>query len=71
MVWPGMGSEVVFELYSRQGCYYIRVLWGGQVLGSSNPSLGLIDLIPVQTFLAYIDGLVGVNASMIPSLCGH
>ncbi|EXJ63691.1 hypothetical protein A1O7_00026 [Cladophialophora yegresii CBS 114405] len=71
MVWPGMGSEVVFELYSRQGCYYVRVLWGGQVLRSSNPSLGLIDLIPLQTFLAYIDGLVGVGASMIPSLCGQ
>lgn len=70
MVWPGMGSEVVFELYSRQGCYYLRVLWGGQLLRSSNPSLGLMDLIPVQTFLSYIDGIVGVGASKVPSLCG-
>jgi hypothetical protein len=70
MVWPGMGSEVVFELYSRQGCYYIRVLWGGQVMRSSNPSLGLLDLILVQTFLSYIDGLIGVGASLIPNLCG-
>ena len=69
MVWPGMGSEVVFELYSRQACYFVRVLWGGQVLRSSNPSLGLMDLIPVQTFLSYIDGLVGVEAHMVPSLC--
>ncbi|OAP58129.1 hypothetical protein AYL99_07219 [Fonsecaea erecta] len=70
MVWPGMGSEVVFELYSRQGCHYLRVLWGGQVLRSSNPSLGLMELIPVQTFLSYIDGLVGVGASQVPGLCG-
>ena len=40
MVWPGMGAEVVFELYSKGGCYYLRVLWGGQILRSSNPTLG-------------------------------
>lgn len=69
MVWPGMGSEVVFELYSKSGCYYLRVLWGGQVLQSSNPSLGRMDLIPVQTFLDYADGLVGAKAVKIPGLC--
>ena len=69
MVWPGMGSEVAFELYSRDACWYIRVFWKGQVLRSSNPSLGLLNLIPVETLLAYIDGLVGVNASKIPDLC--
>ena len=70
MVWPGMGSEVVFELYSRQGCYFVRILWGGQVLRSSNPSLGLVDLIPVQTLLDYVNGLVGVGARLVPGLCG-
>lgn len=69
MVWPGMGSEVVFELYSKQGCYFLRVLWGGQVLESSHPAFGTMDLIPVTTFLAYIDGLVGVGASKVPGLC--
>jgi 2-phosphoxylose phosphatase len=69
MVWPGMGSEVVFELYEKSGCYFLRVLWGGQILRSSNPSLGLMDMVPVQTFLGYVDGLVGVGASKIPSLC--
>ena len=69
MVWPGMGSEVVFELYSKAGCYYLRVLWGGQVLRSSNPSLGLMNMVPVQTFLSYVDGLVGVGAQNVPSLC--
>jgi 2-phosphoxylose phosphatase len=64
MVWPGMGSEVVFELYSKQ------VLWGGQIMRSSNPSLGLLDLVPAQTFLAYIDGLVGRLARKVPGLCG-
>ena len=41
MVWPGMGSEVVFELYKSKvdQQYYIRVLWGGQVLKSSDPTL--------------------------------
>lgn len=69
MVWPGMGSEVVFELYSKQGCYYLRVLWGGQILQSSHPAFGHFDMVPVATFLAYIDGLVGVGASKIPNIC--
>ena len=69
MVWPGMGSEVVFELYSHSGCYFLRVLWGGQVLRSSNPSLGRLDLVPVDAFLAYVDGLVGVKAQKVPGLC--
>ncbi|KAL8751599.1 MAG: hypothetical protein Q9184_006021 [Pyrenodesmia sp. 2 TL-2023] len=71
MVWPGMGSEVVFELYKRKvdQQYYIRVLWGGQVLKSSNPTLGVLDMLPVEVLLAYFDGLVGQRAEKIPSLC--
>lgn len=69
MVWPGMGSEVVFELYSKGGCYFVRVLWGGQVLKSANPSLGTMDMLPVSTLLTYIDEIVGRMASKVPGLC--
>ncbi|KDN66858.1 putative histidine acid phosphatase [Colletotrichum sublineola] len=93
MVWPGMGSEVVFELYKKKvvdgeyppataapaesvpasgvsdGGWYVRVLWGGQVLESSSPTLGLIDMIPVETLLAYFDGLVGENANLVKGKC--
>ncbi|KAL8744360.1 MAG: hypothetical protein Q9190_003393 [Brigantiaea leucoxantha] len=71
MVWPGMGSEVVFELYKRKTDqqYYVRVLWGGQVLKSSNPTLGVLDMLPVDLLVAYFDGLVGQGARKIPSLC--
>ncbi|KAK1724485.1 histidine acid phosphatase [Colletotrichum acutatum] len=99
MVWPGMGSEVVFELYKKRGAdegaaaaaaaaaknpptatststpgsvesgWYIRVLWSGQVLKSSHPALGLMDMIPVETLLSYFDGLVGENASLIKGKC--
>lgn len=69
MVWPGMGAEVVFELYSREGCYFLRVLWGGQILTSSSPSLGTMDMVPVETVLAYFDGLVGVGGVKVPGLC--
>lgn len=98
MVWPGMGSEVVFELYKKHSAatkttmvkstptaanlttssstatssgsgYYVRVLWGGQVMRSSNPSLGLMDMLPVETLLAYFDGLVGVGASLVYGEC--
>lgn len=67
MVWPGMGSEVVFEVWKRRSGYsstgkvsrretsasgyYVRVLFGGQVLTSSNPSLGTMDMVPVETVL--------------------
>lgn len=69
MVWPGMGAEVVFELYSRGGCYFLRVLWGGQVMRSSHPALGELDMVLVETVLAYFDGLVGVGAEKVPGLC--
>jgi 2-phosphoxylose phosphatase len=70
MVWPGMGAEVVFEVYSRKGKYFVRVLWGGKVLRSSNPSLGTMDMVDVDVLLAYFDGLVGRGASKVPGLCG-
>ena len=69
MVWPGMGAEVIFELYSKDGCYFLRVLWGGQILKSSHPALGVMDMVPVETVLAYFDGLVGVRGSKIPGIC--
>jgi hypothetical protein len=49
--------------------YYIRVLWKGQVLRSSNPSLGVMDMLPIETLLAYFDGLVGVGASLVKGKC--
>lgn len=71
MVWPGMGAEVVFELYSKKdsGCKFLRVLWGGQVLKSSHPAFGNMDMIPLETVLGYFDGLVGVGAQKVPGLC--
>ncbi|KPI37932.1 uncharacterized protein AB675_3082 [Cyphellophora attinorum] len=69
MVWPGMGSEIVFELYTRNQCWFVRVLWKGEVFRSSNPSLGAMDMLPLEVFLGYVDGLVGVGAGMVPGLC--
>ncbi|KAI0596902.1 histidine acid phosphatase family protein [Biscogniauxia sp. FL1348] len=92
MVWPGMGSEIVFELYRKRALaepetdraddantrtgaggsdydYYVRVLFSGQVLRSSHPSLGAMDMVPLGTLLAYFDGLVGENASLVVGKC--
>lgn len=69
MYWPGMGAELVFELYSKAGCYFLRVLWGGEVLVSSHPAFGRMEMVPVALFHAYVDGLVGASASRIPELC--
>ncbi|GAD99303.1 Histidine acid phosphatase family protein [Paecilomyces variotii No. 5] len=74
MVWPGMGAEVVFELYKKQASkgeikYFVRVLWGGQIMRSSNPDLGSLDMIPIETLLAYFDALVGQRGQKVPGLC--
>ncbi|KAI8956569.1 phosphoglycerate mutase-like protein [Daldinia sp. FL1419] len=95
MVWPGMGSEVVFELYERksktslsrsgqiaksdarkmksgrayESKFFVRVLFGGKPLRSSNPSLGLLDMTPVEILLGYLDGLVGTDASLVVGKC--
>jgi acid phosphatase len=71
MVWPGMGAEVVFELYSKKdsGCKFLRVLWGGQVFESSHPAFGNMDMVPLESVLGYFDGLVGVGAQKVPGLC--
>ena len=49
--------------------YYMRVLWKGQILRSSNPSLGLMNMVPIETVLAYFDGLVGAGASLVYAEC--
>ena len=97
MVWPGMGAEVVFELYKKAGgsesaslgvsarvppeddvsdgeeadseAYFVRVLFNGQVLKSSSPTLGELNMVPVETLLGYFDGLVGKNASRVKERC--
>ncbi|KAI5299410.1 hypothetical protein KEM56_003258, partial [Ascosphaera pollenicola] len=99
MVWPGMGSEIVFEVFRKrekgtgkghprcfwwwcrqegrrgegeeeeEGTFFVRVLWGGKVMKSSNPDLGELDMISAERRLAYFDGLVGENASKVPGLC--
>lgn len=88
MVWPGMGSEVVVEVWEMQQektgddvaaettnkftpghNYHVRILFGGRVLRSSNPDLGLLDMRPLPILLDYLDNLVGHDASMIPGMC--
>jgi len=64
-----MGAEVAFELYSAASgktdtTYFIRVLWGGQPMLTSTP-MGKLDMIPLATFLAYIDGMVGTGNDLV------
>ncbi|KAI9848719.1 MAG: hypothetical protein M1837_006806 [Sclerophora amabilis] len=71
MVWPGMGSEVVFEVYRHRNEHFVRILWGGSVLQSSNPTIGYADMTPIGTLLEYFDRLVGSDASKIQELCNQ
>lgn len=70
MVWPGMGAEVVFEVWKDgKGSQLLRVLWGGQVLESSSPQLGRMDMLPLDRWLGYVDGLVGQEGGKVVGLC--
>ncbi|KAF3927232.1 hypothetical protein ABW20_dc0106743 [Dactylellina cionopaga] len=71
MVWPGMGAEVVFEVYRQASLdkYSVRVLWGGQPLESSHPALGKIDMIDLEVLLGYLEGLVGRRAEKVAAFC--
>jgi 2-phosphoxylose phosphatase len=73
MFWPGLGAEVVFELWRRKhrdgAGFFMRVLYGGSVLKSSSPELGAMDMIPAETFLRYVDGLVGKQAISVKGMC--
>ncbi|KAF2823462.1 cytochrome P450 [Ophiobolus disseminans] len=72
MVWVGMGSEVVFEIYRRKGSAggrYVRILWGGRVLRSSSPVLGQVDMLDLDVFLGYVEGLVGRGAERVVEMC--
>lgn len=71
MIWPGLGAEIVFEIYEKDGERFVRILWGGRVFRSSNPELGLVDMLPLGTLLGYFDGLVGVGASKVPEMCAN
>lgn len=70
MRWPGMGAEVVFELWKKttDSTYYIRALYSGQTITTSGP-LGVIDLIPFEKFDDYLEDLVGGGNAV--ALCGN
>lgn len=60
-MWPGMGSEVVFELWRGKepelGRHFVRVLWSGQPLETNTP-LGTLDMVPLPDFLGYLENTV-------------
>ena len=53
-------------LLSTTSCGFFEV---DPVEDPNNPSLGSLDLVSLDTLLAYIDGLVGKNAQKVPGLC--
>ncbi|KAF3940770.1 hypothetical protein ABW19_dt0207918 [Dactylella cylindrospora] len=71
MVWPGTGAEVVFEIYKKNDTdkHYVRILWGGRTLASSNPFLGKVDMLDVEVLLNYFEELVGRRAEKVIAFC--
>ncbi|PFH47577.1 hypothetical protein AMATHDRAFT_87663 [Amanita thiersii Skay4041] len=72
MVWPGMGSEIIFELYSQSKSHFIRVLWGGQPIETSLPlgsnKSGVLDMVPIQEFFDFCSGSSTVGVADIDSM---
>ncbi|KAK9381864.1 histidine phosphatase superfamily [Kockiozyma suomiensis] len=68
--WPGMGSEVVFELWRKNNshAYAVRVLYSGKPLSTQTP-LGVLDMVDADEFIAYLEGLVGVDGSKVREFC--
>jgi acid phosphatase len=57
-MWPGMGSEVVIELWkSESGRDVVRILWSGKPLETNTP-LGTLDMVPLPDFLDYLEHTV-------------
>ncbi|KAI9657554.1 MAG: hypothetical protein M1831_004170 [Alyxoria varia] len=79
MIWPGMGAEVVFELYSsnasesgnsRYPQWFVRILWDGRVLRSSHPDLqpegDMEGLLRLDRFGEYLQKLgIGISSTMV------
>ena len=53
-MWPGMASEIVFELWQKGKDHYIRVLFSGQPLSTST-RLGVLDMIKFEDFEEYLE----------------
>ena len=76
MVWPGMGSELAFEVYSKQDeakhgekQWFVRILWGGQIFRSSAPAIAVADMIELGKLTDYLSGLVGEKSANVVKLC--
>lgn len=78
MVWPGMGAEVIFEIWRKKSDgdgknvglgdrRYLRALWGGQVLVSSY--FGKMDMVPLHKFVEYVNSVVGKDGNAVIDKC--
>ena len=68
MVWPGMGSEIIFELYENANGHaasrwFMRVLWSGKPMVTSTP-LGTLDMVPVEEMFDYLNEMVGTGEEL-------
>jgi len=61
----------VFELYTSEQQYFVRVLWGGQPMVTSLPlgNNGTLEMVPVNDFFDYIDGAVGAAGTALVDAC--
>jgi hypothetical protein len=56
-IWPGMASEIVFELWQKGKGDYIRVLFSGQPLVTST-KLGTLVMVRLEVFEEYLESIL-------------
>lgn len=70
--WPGMGSELVFEVWNdSENQQYLRILYSGLPLKTAVENIGSWDMIPIDKFYTYMDQTIGPDGNKAVDICLH
>lgn len=68
--WPGLGSELVFEVYRNSDSRrFVRILYGGVSLATSAKDFKAWDMVPLESFTDYIHETFGKDGEKLASIC--
>lgn len=72
--WPGMGAEIVFEIWEKSpktdgNNLFIRVLYNGIPMKTAIPSVESWDMIPLPQFQRYLNQTVGESGENVVNIC--
>ncbi|VVT56074.1 uncharacterized protein SAPINGB_P004785 [Magnusiomyces paraingens] len=70
--WPGLGSEIVFELYRKENnpdMFFLRILYNGEPLQTSLKNINSWDMVPIDIFFQYIHTTFGTKGEILNYIC--